>query len=297
MRSALLGILGLVAWLGALQAGPRADLTRIVRQREADLSFVPDPVQTRVAATGFEEAIADLFWVQTIIVFGGAELGEVDAPTTEWMRRMIETVNELDPSWRTAYYYGGVTLRVLGDVEGSDEVFERGTKALPDESFCPFSIGMNAFLYRDDPVTAARWLALAGSRENAPRWYHAAAAAMQKRGGSIEAGLHYLREVLQSTTNESVRKNTLYQIGRLEHDQLVATWAEACRAWRERTGSALAVPEDLARVGFTLPPNPTEGSWVVGGDGVVRADGEEAKRLRKLRIAELRMIKPLPASP
>lgn len=293
MRAVASIVVGLLAAAGTWQAGPAVDQTRTARHRDATFHFVPDPEQTRMAATGFEEVLADLMWVRAVLAFGDAAEGHAEAETSRWLRTMVDTVNTLDPTWRTAYYYGGVTLRVLGDLDGSDEVFERGAKALPEEAFFPFSIGMNAFLYRKDPVTAADWLAEAARRKNAPRWYHSAAASMKQRGGSIDAGLQYLRDQLETTTDEAVRNNILYKIGELEHDKLVASWLEPCREYRRRTGHALARPADLKLLGITLPANPRGEPWVVGLDGVVRSEVAEANRIAQLRLEEKKLLAPL----
>lgn len=293
MRAVANIVVGLLAAALTWHAGPAVDQTRTSRHRAATFRFVPDPGQTRMAATGFEEVLADLMWVRAVLVFGDAMEGHQEAETSAWLRTMVDTVNTLDPSWRTAYYYGGVTLRVLGDVDGSDIVFKRGAAALPEEAFFPFSVGMNAFLYRKDPTAAAEWLAEAASRKNAPRWYHSAAASMKQRGGSIDAGLQYLREQLESTTDEAVRDNILYKIGELEHDKLVEAWTEPCREYRRRVGRALARPGDLKLAGISLPANPRGDAWVVGLDGVVRSEGAEANRIAQRRADEKKLLAPL----
>ena len=293
MRAVTHLVIGLLAVVLTWHAGPQVDQTRAGRHRESTFLFAPDPDQIRMAATGFEELIADVMWVRSVLAFGDAVAWHTEAQTSAWLRSMVETVNTLDPTWRTAYYYGGVTLRVLDDLDGSDAVFKRGAAALPEESFFPFSIGMNAFLYREDPVTAADWLSEAARRKNAPRWYHSAAASMKQRGGSIEAGLQYLREQLEATTDDAVRDNIRYKIGVLEHDQLVLQWTEACKEYRRRSGHALARPEDLRRLGLTLPANPRGDAWVVGLDGVVRSADAEGNRIAPLRADEKKLLAPL----
>lgn len=253
--------------------------------------FVPDPMTLHAAATGFEEALADVLWVRTVLLFADWVAGDESTFSREYLHRFVLAIATLDPGWRTVYYYGGVELRVMGDIDAADDVFRRGHDALPDEPFFPFSVGMDAYLYRDDPATAAKWMAKAAAIPRSPRWYAGAAAAMQRRTGDAAGAIQYLREVYASTTDPGVRANTRYQIARLEHNELVATWEEACLDYRARTGHSLARPEDLKKLGFDPPPSPYGDAWVVDSDGVVRAQTAREDRLRKARVDELRLAR------
>ncbi|MFN7145710.1 MAG: hypothetical protein ACK4YP_18180, partial [Myxococcota bacterium] len=284
----------LVAGLGALAVDtslPRADATRVARTADQALLFVPDAHMVRAASTGFEEPLADLFWVRTVLVFGerfGTEAGDA---WLQWLGRMIEAVYTLDPKWRTPYFYGGTILRVSGDVDGSDAVFQAAHANLPDDPFFPFSLGMNAYLYRDDARVAVELIGRAAELPGAPSWYSAAAAAMRQQSGERAAGIQYLEEVRRTTTDPAILADTDRQLARLRHNDLVETWADACRRWRDANGP-LSAPGEIARLGFTLPPNPRGDAWVVGADGVVRSEGAEKERYRRLLIEERKIVAP-----
>lgn len=284
----------LVAALGALAVDtslPRADATRVVRTADQALLFVPDAGTVRTAAMGFEEPLADLFWVRTVLVFGERFGAAGGGAWLEWLERMIEAVHTLDPGWRTPYFYGGTILRVSGDIDGSDAVFAAARENLPDDPFFPFSLGMNAYLYRDDAATAAELIGAAAELPGAPSWYSAAAAAMRQRSGQRAAGIQYLEEVRRTTTDPAIQADTERQLARLRHNDLVDGWAEACRTWRDAHGP-LAAPEEIARLGFALPPNPRGDAWVVGADGVVRSAAAEKERYRRALIAEKKLLAP-----
>jgi hypothetical protein len=292
-RSPAAIVLPLAAVLGAALSAfalPAVDTTRDVRTADQALLFVPDPGQLKLAAMGFEEPLASLFWVRTVLVFGDRFDTESGDQWTLWMRRMVQAVNTLDPTWRTAYFYGGTLLRVLGDIEGSDAVFQDARTNLPRDWFFPFSLGMNAYLYRDDPATAARYLADAALLPGAPSWYAAAAAAMQQKSGQRAAGIQFLQEVRASTDNPAIRADAERQLGRLRHNALVEQWIDACRRYREEHHAPLPSPQALAELGFPLPPNPREDAWVVGRDGVVRSAGAEQERRKKTIELEFRLV-------
>lgn len=284
------------AGLGALAVGaaqPRVDATRHERAIDNALMFVPEGSQVKAASTGFEEVAADLFWVRAILIFGERYDTSADQYWTEWFQRMVEAVNTLDPEWRTAYFYGGTLLRVVGDVDASTRVFEAGAAALPKDPFFPFSVGMNAYLYQDDAATAATWIGRAAVLPGAPPWYTAAAAAMHQSAGARDSAIRYLQETIATTDNDAVRSDAEKQLGRLQHNQLVDAWTSTCHRFEAERGRRLASPAELgAYVGRPLPENPRGDAWVVGGDGVVRSEGAEDERLRRLRRDEMRLAGP-----
>jgi tetratricopeptide (TPR) repeat protein len=273
-------------------AQPRADATRRVRTSDQVVAFAPDGAQARVVATGFEEPLADLFWVRAVLLFGDRYSTEAPEHWREWFRRTIEAVTTLDPTWRTPYFYGGTLLRVLGDIEGSDLIYTRAAENRPDDFFFPFSLAMNAYLYRDDTAAATVWMDRAAHLPGAPPWYAAAAAGMHTKSGNRKAAVAYLEDVLRTTDNPAIAEEVRGQIGRMMHDELVAGWADACRAHFDTTGAPLASPEALASLGIPLPANPRGDAWVVGADGVVRSAASEEKRIDKARAAELSLLAP-----
>lgn len=272
------------------ETGPRVDATRTVRGIDEKLVLVPDASDVKLAATGFEEPLSSLMWVRAILTFGANFGAHTDPSWHEWFRRMVETTSTLDSYWRTPYYYGGTLLRVLGNVEASDAVFAAAHAARPEDPFFPFSLGMNAYLYREDPDEAARWLRIAAATPNAPPWYESAAAAMLKHSGQRAAGIRYLEDVLRDAQDPATRADAERQLGRLRHDDLVDSWAEACRAWRDQNGP-LASPDELARLGIELPPNPRGDAWIVGADGVVRSEAAEKERIRRRLMAEWAIVR------
>jgi hypothetical protein len=286
LLSFLVTLIGAAAVSASL---PQADATRHQRSLDQALLFVPDPGSLRAAATGFEEPLANLFWLRTVLVFGERYDVEKGGQWVLWLRRMIGAVYTLDPKWRTAYFYGGTILRASGDIDGSDEVFAAGRENLPHDSFFPFSLGMNAYLYREDAARAAELLAEAGALPGAPTWYPAAAAAMRKNAGDRRAAILYLEGVRASTGDEGIRSDAERQLARLRHDDLVDRWADACRQRRDTTGP-LTAPEQLAELGFELPENPRGDAWVIGSDGVVRSEGAEAERYRRALQAAWRVV-------
>jgi len=281
-----LALVGLVA--GSTLVGvalPAVDHTREARTIDNALLFLPSGRQLHLVSSGQAEVLADLLWVKAVLTFGERWERTSDTTWVTWLERMVETVNTLDPHWRTPYFYGGMVLRVVDRIDASDAVFRRGADALPDDWFFPFSMGMNAYLYRDDTAEAARWVERAAPLPEAPLWLPALAAEFRQRSGDRSNAIAYLEEVKARTTLPEVRADADRQLARLHHNGLVDAWAPACRDFRAQVGRPLASVEEFERVfGRALPANPRGGDWIVGRDGVVRdAVAERERRNRRLR--------------
>lgn len=286
-------VIALIACFGASMVAlalPRSDATRQARVLDQELVFLPSAQGVRVASSGFEEVVADLMWVRTVLLFGGRYDTDDSLVWKEWLAGMVNTVTELDPQWRTPYQYGGGMLVVIGQIDASSTVYEKCSRERPEEFWCPFARGMNDSLYKDDQISAGIWLREAAQRPGAPKWYGSAAAALASKGGQRHAGLVYLEEQLGSATDPGVRKNLEYQRNKLRHDELVATWEQEAKAWRDQHGP-LERPEDLAKLGFVLPENPRGDAWVVGRDSVVRSEQSERDRERRARMDEWLLIR------
>lgn len=293
VRSFVLLLVAVAAAFAVAASQPAVDATRRARNIDNALLFVPDGEQVRAASTGFEEVAADVLWIRAVLVFGERFDTASGREWTTWLRRMVRAVNTLDPRWRTAYFYGGALLRVAGDVEGSTLVFRDGAEAIPEDAVFPFSVGMNAYLYDNDPETAAPWLERAAAVPSAPAWYAAAAAAMHQKAGARSAAMDYLRETIRTSPSEAVREDAKRQLGRLVHNELVDGWKDACLEYRAGHGHRLDSPEALgALLGHPVPPNPRGDAWVVGSDGVVRSEGAEKDRVTKLRGSEVHLVAP-----
>lgn len=292
MRS--LALVLLLAGAGLVGVGlPRVDHTRHARSIDNALLFLPNGREVELAATGQEEAIADLLWARAVLTFGERWGKDQSAEWVEWMYRMVLVVTELDPGWRTPYFYGSALMRVLGDVDASDEILSRGHAALPEDPFFPFSMGMNCYVYRDDAACAARWYEIAASKPGAARWIAGAAAKMREDAGDRSAAIAYLENVLRSNPSPEVRTDSQWQLDRLRHNDIVDAWAPACRAFAAQNGRPpRSVAELELYAGAPMPPNPRGDAWVIGHDGLVRSAAAEGERVRRLRKAEWKLAGP-----
>lgn len=266
---------------------PRADVTRRERAIDTALVFAPDGKMLRAATLDQHEPVADLLWIRTVLVFGERWNQDPDPTWITWLRGSIHAVTELDPRWRTPYFWGGSLLRILDDIDGSDAVFLAGIKNLPDDYYFPFSYGMNFYLYHDDPIEAAGWIELASTLPNGVPKYAGLAAKLRSSAGDRSGAIASLIERKQEATDETEIADLDLQLSHLYHDRLVDELKPACKAYQVATGHPPDSPADFfAWANIATPDNPRGDAWSVGQDGCVRSVAAEAARIRRLRINE-----------
>ncbi len=240
-----------------------------------DLLFRPSPVSFELATLGYDEPVADLLWVRAILMFGERHDTGFEPAYGSWLGGLFEAIVALDPTWRTPYYYGGTMLRSIGAIDESDRIFHLAMEAFPDRSYYPFALGMNYYLHRGDPHTAARWITEAASRPDAPAWYRVAAAGLLARKDLIPVAIRFLEEQLETTSDPVLVEMIEGRITSLRHDGLVEAFGQGREMYRGLHGRDIERPEDLELLGNPLPPDPHGEEWVMGADGVVRSSYRE----------------------
>jgi hypothetical protein len=278
----------IISGVGVVAASqPLADVTRRERAIDTALVFAPDGKMLRAATLDQHEPVADLLWIRTVLVFGERWNADPDPTWITWLRGSIYAVSELDPRWRTPYFWGGSLLRILDDIEGSDAVFLAGIKNLPDDYYFPFSYGMNLYLYHDDAAGAAGWIELASRLPNGVPKYAGLAAKLRSTGGDRSGAIAYLLERKQEATDDTEIADLDLQLGHLYHDRLVDELMPSCKAYRAAKGQApLSSADFFAWANIATPDNPRGDAWIIGTDGCVRSASAETARIRRLRTAE-----------
>ncbi|MEC8192020.1 MAG: hypothetical protein VX944_10505 [Myxococcota bacterium] len=281
LRTLTLLLLPVIGGVCAHQFQVRTDAHRWAQAEDLRPIFVPSPEATKVSAMGFDMVIADLFWTRAVLLFVDflAAEGEDGAA---WTRTVLKTVVTLDPRWRTPFFYGGSMLRLLNDVEGSDEIFRDGMTEFPQDPYFPFSLAMNAYLHHEDLDSAVDYLQKAAALPNAPRWYRNAAAEFISRRGQRKAALLYLKQQMENSNSDRERALVESKYKSLLYEQV----SEAVRALQirveRRSGTPIRALNELGE----LPPDPLGGEWFIATDGVVRSTVQDPVVARRAKLDE-----------
>jgi hypothetical protein len=277
--------IALVAFIGTHQVQRAVDPVRRARAVDTQYTYLPSPETTHVASLGYHIMVADLMWIRAVLQFvdiidSGGQQG------LRWLHTMLDTVIRLDPRWRTTYFYGGSMLRVLKDVEGSDRIFSAGMAALPEDHHFPFSLAMNAYLYRDDPLTAVKYLIQASECPNAPAWYTTAVGGFIHKSGQRRTAIRYLKEQIEASGSDRERTFLSNKYVSLVHDEIASTLEDRRKQWEAAQGRPLV---DLSALG-DLPPDPYKKDWIIANDGAIRSQHMDGVVARREKLSERSML-------
>lgn len=177
-----------------------------IDQAAASSSLVPTAQAVGLVSMGFDQVLADYYWLQFVGYVGDTKMRKLDKYSKA--DRYIDLITGLDPQFVQAYWFA--TFTVGGDQKQpkrAAELIDRGIKANPDNWYLPFIAGVNQILYAKDDIAAAKYYRMAAKFPNAPRWLERQAQIIETHAPRlIKEGYSWL-SIFQSASEERVREH------------------------------------------------------------------------------------------
>lgn len=198
--------------------------------------ILPTPAAARLASLGFDQVVADYFWLQFITYIGNTEeRTKDDCALAETYLRLITELdpNFIEPYWFVAFVLGGDR----NDSESAAEILEFGIAANPDSWKLPFIAGINQYLYAYDDAKASMYYRMAARFPEAPSW-------LERQARIIESGAPRLIKEAYSWLN--VYENSTDKHVKIQaKDRCVGLWIQVYKtaptdSFRERAKGILA---------------------------------------------------------
>ena len=200
MSSKILQIAALI--VAALATGWTHAQLPIETRTDLGSDFVPAPKVVDVASLGFDALIADYYWLQAVQVVGSNDV--VDADTADHLGKLIDVVTTVNPHVGHPYRFAAVWMTHSRDqVIEANRLLERATEYDPDDWRNHFYLGFNHFYYLGDFAAAADSLEIAIQLPGAPQYLPRLVARLKSQQGDIEVAEIFLRQLLETTTDEA----------------------------------------------------------------------------------------------
>lgn len=224
--------LGRFAWLAAAWAfaaaliavsrAPAADTHRRVKET-SDVYVLPPPDVVVALSLGHRAAVADYLWATVLVEQG---LHTIARRRYDNMFYLVDTINELDPTFREPYLLieSLTTFQVNGvpedDVRRARGIIERGVKNLPDDPEILVAAGtfiglMAPSSYLSDPeeqrawsIDGAEYLARAaelGDDRKYVGWQALSGVRLLRKAGKNREAVTFLQNALAGTDDEELR--------------------------------------------------------------------------------------------
>jgi hypothetical protein len=228
---------------------------------EREVSYRWSPGEVRTLSRGFEDLMADLYWLRTVQYYGREKL-ESDKGF-ELLLPLTNITTTLDPRFEIAYRYGAIFLAErpphgAGDPEAAIRLLEKGIAWSPHSWRLLWDLGALQFFTLKDARKAAATLLEASKVQGAPYWLETLAGSMLIQGGEHQtARLIWSR--MYEQTEGAMKANALQQLRRIDALEVAGKLEELARTFEARTGRKPGTLDELRQAGLLriVPSDPT----------------------------------------
>ncbi len=195
--------------------------------------FIPPPERIELMSFGFNEVIADSFWIRWIQNIDSCGKGlqdrssvlesKVDVSNTDlskeitktqksqvcdqgWAFRMLDAVTSLSPKFRMPYALGASTLSILTeDHIGAQKIYEKAFVHFPNDWAILYR-GAYHFLYELNDLPRAAELLKQAADNGAPDWLYSLSSRVSSQAGQLEFGILVLQDYISTVTDANYRQ-------------------------------------------------------------------------------------------
>jgi tetratricopeptide (TPR) repeat protein len=275
------GALMVLAAVGVASVrAPLAAMERRVKET-SDVYFLPPPEHVAALSMGYRSALADVLWAHVLVSQG---LRMMEKRRFENLTRLLDSINELDPTFRDPYLYADalITLQVgetpREEVLKAREILERGARNRPLDGEVWLALGQFvAYVapgsYLTDAEEKKRWriegakmLARAAELSGPDSeigWQAIGGASILARAGERDAAIRFLERALAVADDEELKQHIAGKLAALVEDKLA-------EAYKRRQDELRKLREkDLPFVGrtrFLVLGPPFDAALCAGGE-------------------------------
>lgn len=191
-----------------------------------DLVYVPDQTSTRLLFLGYDQAAADVVWLQSIQYLGT----RINDRQQKWLKAFVDRVIELDPRFRTVYMWAGAMMiysRTFTNpnIRLSNSFYEQAMERYPDDYEPAYRLGLNYYveLHAKNPAEKRRfqelglsYLERAANAGNAPPQIRRLVAGISSKLGRKDLQCMYLTEAMLSATMPAIRERLKVRLKRAD---------------------------------------------------------------------------------
>jgi hypothetical protein len=174
--------------------------------------IVPSVDATKAVATGFEQVIADSFWL-SFLQYNGEKV--VTDRRFENLSPMLRFITDLDPRFCYVYQLGGWVLADAGNPDDAAKLLDLGYRKLPRVPEISFQQGFVEFLYRHDYLETARWFMISSGLPGASPKAKEMAAAMYSRVNKTDLAMATWLDILDHAKDAMTRRIAERAIARM----------------------------------------------------------------------------------
>ena len=226
----------------------------------------------KVMSLEYAPLLADIYWTRVVQYYGNKHVrGQANL---ELLWPLLDITTTLDPNLLISYRFGAMFLSQAppagaGRPDLAVQLIERGIQTNPDYWRLYEDLGFVYYFDLKDYKKASEAFLEGSKRPNAQLWMKVMAAKVAAEGESLETSVFLWKDIYNSTSDPSVKKNALL------HLQLLKV-REDCRQldlladeYAKRFGKRPARMTEMVQAGLLrgIPGDPLGFAYIFGEDG------------------------------
>ncbi|WP_208729836.1 tetratricopeptide repeat protein, partial [Corallococcus exercitus] len=238
--------------------------------------LLPRPGLLQTVFKSQQGLVTDYFWIMMMNRIGAAYRPDQYRDVYDY----ADLITDLDPKFRQAYLYGGITIPVhLGrekyaNTEESTRLLRKGLTHLPDNEQLAFQLAYNLMFFDQKYKEAADIIQGLSKRPDAPAWYSALATRLYAQSGDFDSSLSLSMALRDGAQDEETRDFYARRVEEIHQERLLRTLDAAIQRYKAREGH---LPDDLTALVSAgdlpaLPEDPLGGKLYLGEDGRAYSD-------------------------
>ena len=214
------------------------------------------PKILKTMALGFDEIVADIYWLRALQYFGNPEIKKTEK-NPEVMYKYFDIITELDPKFINAYRFGGTFLAEpepfgLNNFNKVSSIFDKGRKNNPENFRLPLEQAFLYFIHSDDKITASEFFIEAskkpGLTEHRKASFKGMAASALSKGGERELARQIWIDIFDNSLDQGRRNFALMNLNEMIDQDLEDKLTQYALLYENEYGSFPTSIDDLLKL-------------------------------------------------
>ena len=217
---------------------------------DPDLLYFSSPPVVKKIALGYENILADIYWLRTIQYFGRRDEAHKKPMGFKNLSALLDITTTLDPDLIDAYRTGSIFLSEpdpvgAGRPDEAVRLLDKGIEVHPDEWRLRYDKGLVYYLYLNDFKAAGNVWLETSRRPESPDWMAGLAAMSLSKGGAIEVARALWQQQYNESTRENLKENARNRLLSLQVSEDIWTLEFLLELYRLYNGTFPRRLEDL----------------------------------------------------
>lgn len=247
----------------AFQIQKNIDTQKTLHKKQGIDIVVPSGQYMKIAVLGYNNVIADLYYLKAHQYVGTQEVRKADFPQ---LYPIIDLVTDLDKKFLSPYLFGGLALSLTGmHVDESILILKKAYKMDPTVWQTGFYLGFNYWYYLQEYDRAVEYTSKAASQPGAPSFISNLAANLYAESKRPDMAIDFLKNLKETTRDEDAKKDIDARIIVAEVTRDAQLLEDAIEKFKKKYNKMPATLDDLIKKGIidAIPIEPNRGYYYI----------------------------------